>query len=214
MTTPPGLDAELAAALEAEPPLPSEDALTRLRAMADRVLLIDAQIAELEERLKVRKVARYELLTRDMVELMDDPSIQTEAIEVQGRRFEVADTYHASIKADAPDRDEAYAWLEDREAGDLIKYTVTATFGRDSQEQVEALETYVRQRYQDATVEVKREVPWARLTAWVKEQVLAARAEAATSQSAAIPLSLPLALLGATIGRVVELKKSKKAKGA
>ena len=69
-----------------------------------------------------------------------------------------------------------------------------ASFSKDDAEEARALETYIRERYQMATVERKRGVPWARLTSWLKELF------ETQDEHTVLP---PLDIMGATVGRVV-----------
>lgn len=198
---------ELASEMGVSPsPEESEDRLLMLKRLGTQVLTIDEQIAELEERVKARKKRRYEILTKDMVDLLDAANIPE--VTVGSYKFAADEIFHASIKEDNPDKEDAYSWLEEHEAGDLIKYEVTATFGKDSEEEAAALARFIRERYQMAVVDVKRGVPWKRLTAWVKEYVLRFRGLPPDAQQTETPL--PLDLLGATVTRIVSVKVIRK----
>ena len=193
---------ELQDDMESDPvAAPSGDALTQLQSLGKRVLTIDEQLAELEDRIKKRKAVRNDILSRDMPALMTQHNV--DFVGVGGKRFVLDDFYHASIKADAENAAEAYDWLESNDYGAIIKYTVTAEFPKDSTEQVQALATYIRQRYQDASVTVARGVPWARLTSWLKETFERRRVDSTVK----LP---PLELMGATVGQMVKIDEPRK----
>ena len=77
------------------------------------------------------------------------------------------------------------------------------------EEESEALQEYIRKRYQMATVEEKRLVPWKRLTSWLKD--LYERHGAAMARHGKTDIVLPpLDIMGATVARVVNIKKAKR----
>lgn len=157
---------------------------------------LDKRIAKGEELLRELKARKNQILSRELVDMMDN--LKIEDFSVAGRTFEAKPYVHASIPEEH--RDTAHDWLEENDAGDLIKYEVVATFPKDSTDEVKALEKFIRERYQMATVETKRGVPWARLTSWLKELV------ESTAEDKVMP---PLDIMGATIGRVVKIKVKK-----
>lgn len=192
--------AGLEADMDEAPATQQPDGLRRLTELGFRVLRLDAEIAELEVAAAEKRAAKLAIVTKDMVELMEERGV--ESIAVEGREFVVKDHFHASIKED--NREDAHDWLEEHEAGDLIKYEVVATFPKDCQEEADKLVLYVTKRYQMAKVISRRGVPWARLTSWVRDMVLKHRREPDRYEA------LPMELLGAHVARVVSYSDSKK----
>ena len=187
--------ADLAAEAEASPVAEDGDRLERIEKMAGRVCRIDEVLEEAQASLKKLTDERNRILGREMVDLMDEAHV--EEVQVNGRKFTASPYYHASIKSGGENEQEAYDWLESHEAGDLIKRQVIVAFPDDCGDEARELQRYITERYQMATAEMKRGVPWNRLTSWVKEQV---------ESSVAVPLEL----LGATVGRVVKVKEPRK----
>jgi hypothetical protein len=106
----------------------------------------------------------------------------------------VDDYYHANIKAEDPNREQAFNWLVENGHGDLLKVTVTCVFARGDYDKAEKLKAIlVTNGYAPA---IDQGVPWNTLTAWLKEQLRKGSV-------------VPLELFGATIGRIVKIKMRK-----
>jgi hypothetical protein len=170
------------------------DNLSRLRQLAGEVAQLDREIDELEQQLSEKKATRNRILSRDMIDVMDECAV--DSIVAGGYSYAASEYCKASIGAQHPNPGAAYAYLEQEGAGDLINRTVEVRFPRGFEDEVEALARHAREHYQMAEVSISKGVPWARLTSWVKEQRKAGQ-------------DLPLELLGATVGRVVKVKPSK-----
>lgn len=192
------LTADLAAeaAEEAERPrLPGS--LEAAQKLAEEVNELDRRIERGQNLLKELGDRRNTILGRELPDMMDE--LRLENFTVDGRTFKVQNYYHASIPKEHAE--EGYTWLEEHEAGDLINNTVEVKFPKDSQEEAQALEKYVRERYQMAEVERKRAVPWARLTSWFKDLM------ESTHVGKVLP---PLEIIGARTGRVVKIDEKKR----
>lgn len=191
--------AEISAeALAAETPPPA-DALEYAQQLGAEVNHIDARLVKWEIEAKKIQNRRNEILGKLLPDLMDEKKI--EKFQVDGVGFAVDNYYKASIPSDDPDP--GHDWLETHGHGDIIKNTIVVTLPKESEEMAKEIESYVRQRYQEAMVERKRTVPWASLTAWLKELWL--------SEDPAKVLP-PLDIMGATIGRIVKVKPKKQDK--
>ncbi len=190
----PSLLAELIDEVEASPPQAPGDNLKRLQDLGNEAIQLEQEIDDLELEASRKKMRLQSLLNRDMVDLLDECEVPD--ITIRNRQFLVSTYCKASIKTDSSTAEEAYNWLEDNDAGDLIKRDVIVSFPKEFQDEAEALVTFVKERYQMADVLLKRGVPWARLTSWVKEQRKLGEV-------------LPLELLGASVGRIVTIKKVK-----
>jgi hypothetical protein len=84
-----------------------------------------------------------------------------------GSTVSVSTFYNASIPKDRTP--EAFSWLRDNEFGDLVKNTVSASFGRGSDDKAQALLEDLAQRGME--VSQKQWVEPMTLKAFVKEQV-------------------------------------------
>lgn len=175
-------------AAEAAPPQPA-DALGRLSALAQEVETLDQRIERGEELLSALKQRRYQVLTREMVDVMDEQGV--ERVTAGGREYKLDTEYKANIPKER--RDEGHDWLEANGSGALITYQVQADFPPGHEEDAKELVRYIRERYQMSMVELDRSVPWKRLTSWFKEQYGTR--------------TLPMDLLGAHVMRIVRVPK-------
>ena len=187
---------QLAAEME-DSPGPPPATLENIQALGAEVNTLDERIARGETLMSELRARRNQIITREMVEMMDAANV--EAITVAGRTFETKPYYKASIPEEH--RDAAHTWLEEHEAGDLITYELVVSFPKDCQEEAERLERYARENFQMAEVSKKRAVPWARLTSWLREMF------EKQDETTVLP---PLEIMGATVGRVVKIKEPKK----
>lgn len=175
---------------------PPADALETLQRLGEEVIHIDQRLENWAKEAKKLGERKNTILQREMVDIMDEKNIPK--ITVGDRTFTCDQYVHASIPEEF--RDQAHDWLEQHEAGDLIKREIIVTFPKDSEEESRELKRYIIERYQMATVEEKRGVPWARLTSWLKELF------ASDSEDKVLP---PLEIMGAKVGRVVKFKDAK-----
>ena len=94
-------------------------------------------IGEIEEHLKNLHTKRNKLITERMPDLM--AQVQITVLEHKGRKYSLDKFVGGSFPKD-PDRSQrAIEWLEDHDSAGLLKTTITATFGRDSYEDAQAL---------------------------------------------------------------------------
>lgn len=189
--------------VEAKP----EVSLQALSALAAEVVDIDERIEKNQARIDELKQRRNRILGTELVDMFD--GLRMEDVTVLGRKFEVKNYYRASIASDwdAERREAAFNYLEENEASDIITNQVVAHFSKEFADEAKALADYITQNYQMAAVERKRDVPWNRLTSWVKSMFESEIAEGAERK-------LPdLDVIGATVGRVVKIGKPRKTKG-
>lgn len=181
---------------------PSGEGVDRLRKLveyADKMQLwIDATEAELE----TAKKNQLELLSKTIPDQMD--TIGTNVFGVPGtdRECRVTPFYHAVLKSDSPNLEEAVAWLDGQGHGDVVKHSIHIDFNREDAEKAKQIAERLRQMLAeydvaaDTTVVKSYGVHWKTLTSLVKE--LVEKGE-----------NIPLALLGATVGRVAKIIKRK-----
>lgn len=190
---------DLANEASAEQTPSPEDALEHAQKLGAEVNTIDARLARWQEEADKLQSRKNAILGRELPDLMDSKKI--EAFTVDGVPFKVDNYYKASIPSNDPDP--GHDWLEENGYGDLIKNTITIALPKDSEEMAKEIERYIRERYQEAVVERKRQVPWASLTSWLKELWESPQPDKV------LP---PLDIMGATVGRIVKVGKPKKTK--
>lgn len=192
------LIAEIAAEINALPQTEDKNALVKLRALADEWSSLEADIEAAEARVSQLKKRRLEIQTKDMIDIMDEAPV--DSFKAGDREYIAEIHYHAAIPE--KNREEGIDWLEKNNAADLVNYDVITSFPKNSHEEAAALADYIRHRYQMATVDVKRAVPWARLTSWFKQVM---------TMEGSRP-EIPMETLGAFAMRRVKIKLLAKAK--
>lgn len=221
----------------APPPAPSEDKLAAIVKLGGRLASANAAIAALEAALGVAKRAKNLLESKDIPDAMMDAKISsigldeatpdkwiadaaralagladritkgTDAELLDAMRKElpkgsvtmkVQDFCHANIAAEwEPERRKAaFDWLVDNDHEGLIKVEISALFPRGNKALADKALAAMRKAIgkKDIVIELGESVPWNTLTAFVKEEM---------EKGAAIPL----AVLGATVGKVAKLSK-------
>lgn len=192
---------ELAEEAAATPQEAPADKLERMTALAQQVAELDLAMADLQKQLADLAAAKNKILQNDMLTVMDEAGVST--FERGGLVFKTDVAYHASIPKEQAEAGCALLETERMDAGDLVKREVVVIFPKDAQEEAEALLDYVRKRYQMATAEQKKSVPWARLTSWYKERVQKGDVEFTPEDEK---------LLGASHYRYVKVEEAKAAK--
>lgn len=146
-------------------------------------------ISDLEDQLKAEKKSLLKLSDEDLPAILDELGLQSFKLD-DGAEVTVKSTYGASIRVD--DREAAYEWLREHQHDDIIKNTVSVSFGRGEDNQAAALrETLEAQRY---TPVQKTEIHPSTLRAFIKERVETGE-------------EFPMHLFGAWVGRRAEIKK-------
>jgi hypothetical protein len=183
-----------------------EDKLDLLRSKAMEVRETDQFINNLEWKLEQQKEKRTKLLREELPALMDEMHVPSITIDAQGNlpavKLTVKPFYSANVSAkwEPERRAQAYRWLEDHDAGDLIKTTIEISFPRELRskalELVQMLKTLNDTGI--ASVSVDERIHAGTLTAWLKESVEA---------GGDLP---PLDVIGGSVGRVVKIEDVKK----
>ena len=183
----------------------TSDILVQAQVLASEVSSLDVKIEFVEAELSKLKSRRWEILTKELVELLDQARV--DAVVVDGRTFAAEMYYKASIPEE--NRKEAHDWLEAHDAGDLIKRTLVVEFPKDAEEESARLRDYIRTHFQMAEVDEKRLVPWARLTSWLKGEHETYSREMAEHGTSKVVMP-PLDIMGATISRIVKIKDKRR----
>lgn len=192
------LESEAAATPKKPPP-----SLDQIRGMGAEASRIQTEIEKLDERLSELKTRRYKLLMEEMPAVMTEAKVPS--ITVEGRTFECKSYYKANIAAkDPPEkREAAFAWVEEVGGGDIIANTVTVAFPKEFHEDAAEFARETRTRFHNKpSIEVaeEKEVPWGRLTSWLRDYVETPPVRGEEKKP------VPLELLNATVGRIVKIK--------
>lgn len=178
--------------------------MERLAELAGELVALDREVEELDEKLKRAKERRYELQTKDLVDLMTD--IGLDSTGVDGVQIVVERKCHASISKDWDDERKLRAYEHLREIGgeDLIKNTLSVSAGRNSDDKMRQIHDRVRQMLAEveleAAVKLEPSVQWNTLTSFVRETVDAGETP------------VDLEVLGATYAPMAVIAKPKKRK--
>lgn len=203
------MDKKIADMMEADA-APRADKLDQVRDAVRRARDLQAEIKDMEELLKERKKQLLTVTQRDLVDVFDQANVTDIGIPREGNqpgyRAVLRPFYHANIAADWPDerRAAAFAWLDENGHGDIIKDTIVVELPRGSRErQVEVTKWLDSKKiaYSQSLA-----VPWNTLTSLIKALTEKMRVAQADGEEVT---PLPLETLGATVGRVVEVKPLK-----
>jgi hypothetical protein len=178
--------------------VPKTDALAKIRDAIAQARDLDMEIEDLENRLSDKKRELEKLLGDELPMLMIDKKVTRIDLDKSGNlpayEAKLGPFYSANIPAgwDAERRTRAFEELEKFDAEDLIKVTVTFSFGRGERERALKLANANKK----LMPQVAESVHHATLTSWVKNLV---------EDGKPTP---PLEIIGATIGTKVKLKRS------
>jgi hypothetical protein len=179
---------------------PDDATLERVRDRLRELRDLEREQKDREHALRETGKKLNELRHRTLPELFSEVGIDRLGLVAEGNlpAYDASEApfYHANIASDwePARREAAFRWLDDNGHGDLIKTVITVQLGRDEHIRARELRDLLTARGYTFTDE--KAVPWNTLTAFVREQDQAGN-------------TLPLEVLGATIGRVVKLKERK-----
>ena len=182
-------------------PASNPDTLLRLRGLVMQAHDLESQKAELEQRLKATNIELFKMYHGALPDLFDEVGVSEIKLPPSGNfpaiSAEIKPFYHANIAADWPpeQRDAAFKYLTTHGSQDLIKTELTIIFNREDRAQ--AVNLYNQLAKRGLTVNIRAAVPWATLTAWLKEQI---------EKHSFMP---DLVKIGGQVGRVVKLKQPK-----
>ena len=158
---------------------------------AKEIAELEAQIAQAEEFLKIAKKDLLKKTDEDLPALMQELGIQSFTLD-DGSKIDVKPTYGAYIKLD--DRPMAFDWLRDNGFDDIIKNTVSCTFGRGEDDKANSFKAVAEN--EGLYPEQKEDIHAQTLKAWVRERVETGD-------------SFPMELFGAYVGQRAFIKKGK-----
>lgn len=193
--------------------LPSDSGARRLATMGRRMVELEVLIKDLEAQTKRANMELWDLKTRDMPDLMaeigqDRVGIPGDPSNPDDPGYDVVLTTrtHANIGSDWEEerRDAAFEHLDELGAGDIVRNSVTVSFGKGQAEQREEWLEKVRGlnlSFDPPELVETRTVPWNTLTAWIREQLQRGRTED--------QVQIDLPKLGATHGAYADIKRRK-----
>lgn len=184
---------------------PSEpDRLERITTMLRRVRELKLQAEDYETRRKAANAELFDLTMRQLPELFMAAHTSSHGLLPEGNMpgyvAKLKPFYKANISAEWPpeQQETGFNTLRKIGGGDLIKNTITVTFGKG--EDQKALALCQRLLVYDIPYTQGQEVHWGTLTSWLKEQHSKLKREFTSNELEAI---------GATVGHVVEVKQVK-----
>lgn len=196
-----GPSAALSAAMKRDDRAPSEDRLEQVRVVLRQVRDNDRTISDYEARVKDLRAQALVMKQKTLPDIFDEVGIDNLGLPAEGNLpaydCKLKPYYHASISSDwKPERRAAaFEYLDQVGSGDLIKSVYIVAVPRGARKIAIQVEKALRKINVEFSTDLS--VPWNTLTAWIKEQV---------EKKKATP---DLNVLGATVGRVVELKERK-----
>ena len=143
-----------------------QNALASVSNCARQIRLQEQEIEATEQKLKDQKAELRRLTDEAMPSLFSELGLQSFKLD-DGSEVSVKQTYSATPKKD--DRPQLYQWLRKNGYGDIIKNTVSCTFGQNEDIQAQAFLNMAEEK--GYVAEAKTEVHPSTLRAFVKERV-------------------------------------------
>lgn len=193
------MDASIARLASA--PAPSEDKLEAVRNALRELRDLGVEAQDLQARLAEKQARASFLQTKHLVELFESTHIDQLGLQAEGNMPAYDATlrpyYKANISAEwEPERQaKAFNWLGANGHEDMVRTQIIVELGRGERKLAKSIEAYLKRRR--VPYSTRLAVPWNTLTAWLKDQI---------EKHQTTP---PLELLGATVGKVVNIKPRK-----
>ena len=166
----------------------------RLKTVASMAVAIrnkEAEIEDLEAKLKKEKNALLKMTDEDLPTMLAELGLSSMTLD-DGSNVTVKQTYGASIRID--DKPQAFEWLRDNGYDDIIKNQVMCIFGRGEDDQASAFKALASQ--QGLAAEQKTDIHPQTLRAFIKERVENGD-------------DFPMELFGAWVGQRAVIKRTK-----
>ena len=165
--------------------------LTTVAGMARAIRDKEAEVADLEQKLKAEKKALLKMTDEDLPTMLAEIGLTSMSLD-DGSQISVKPTYGASILLE--NKPKAYDWLRDNGYDDIIKNTVACTFGRGEDDKASAFKAFAEKEGYFAEQETG--IHHSTLRAFVKERVENGD-------------DFPMELFGAYVGQRAIIKRSK-----
>lgn len=183
---------------DAQAARPRQVSLTEVRELAERQKVLEEEVAALEAQLVMKKAETRQVAEKELPDLMALVGLPSITMR-DGTIVEIVDNISASITDE--NRQSAHAWLREQELGDLIKNTISVTFGKGEDKDAELLMHNIKVMADQGsinfgTLDQKEQVHPSTLRAFVKERL-------------AQGLPLPAETFKLYVGQIARIKKPK-----
>ena len=165
--------------------------LTTVAGMARAIRDKEAEVNELEQKLKNEKRALMKLTDEDLPTMLAEIGLTSMKLD-DGSEVSIKPQYGANILVD--NRPAAYEWLRENGYDDIIKNTVACTFGRGEDDQASAFKSFAEK--EGFFAEQNTGIHHTTLRAFVKERIENGD-------------DFPMELFGAYVGQRAIIKRSK-----
>jgi hypothetical protein len=165
--------------------------LTTVAGMARAIRDKEAEVNELEQKLKNEKRALMKLTDEDLPTMLAEIGLTSMKLD-DGSEVSIKPQYGANILVD--NRPAAYEWLRENGYDDIIKNTVACTFGRGEHDKASAFKAFAEK--EGFFAEQNTGIHHTTLRAFVKERVENGD-------------DFPMELFGAYVGQRAIIKRSK-----
>jgi hypothetical protein len=165
--------------------------LTTVAGMARAIRDKEAEVNELEQKLKNEKRALMKLTDEDLPTMLAEIGLTSMKLD-DGSEVSIKPQYGASILVD--NRPAAYEWLRENGYDDIIKNTVACTFGRGEDDKASAFKAFAEK--EGFFAEQNTGIHHTTLRAFVKERIENGD-------------DFPMELFGAYVGQRAIIKRSK-----
>ena len=165
--------------------------LTTVAGMARAIRDKEAEVNELEQKLKNEKRALMKLTDEDLPTMLAEIGLTSMKLDY-GSEVSIKPQYGANILVD--NRPAAYEWLRENGYDDIIKNTVACTFGRGEDDKASAFKAFAEK--EGFFAEQNTGIHHTTLRAFVKERVENGD-------------DFPMELFGAYVGQRAIIKRSK-----
>lgn len=145
-----------------------QDSLQQLAKLANELVGAEAAVEAAEQALKDAKERARQLREEELPDFMQELGISDLKLE-GGEKISYKDDVR--LEWDAPKKERAFAWLEEHDFGGLIKTEVGASFGKGEIEKAKALLQSLSE--QGFETQMKRDVNWQTMCAFLREQIAA-----------------------------------------
>ena len=168
------------------------DKMDVLNAALEEAVQLETVVSQMEEDLKVAKKALNSLKSGRIPDLMDE--LEMETVTFRGWQVKIDDFVSGSLPKDSHRLERAINWLEEHDAGGLIKTDLTLAFGKSQHN--EALDLAARLEAEGHAPSVKSGVHAQTLLAFARERIRNGD-----------PLDIDV--LGLYVGKVAKMKQVK-----
>jgi hypothetical protein len=165
--------------------------LTTVAGMARAIRDKEAEVNELEQKLKNEKRALMKLTDEDLPTMLAEIGLTSMKLD-DGSEVSIKPQYGANILVD--NRPAAYEWLRENGYDDIIKNTVACTFGRGEDDKASAFKAFAEK--EGFFAEQNTGIHHTTLRAFVKERIENGD-------------DFPMELFGAYVGQRAIIKRSK-----